>query len=102
MIRDISIQKKMEKLRDDFIATLTHDLRTPLLASIQTLSYLIDGTLGELNDKQMKFLTTMKSTNCDMLGLVNALLEVYRYEEGKLNLYKENFGINEFIENINS
>ena len=102
VIRDISIQKKMEKLRDDFIATLTHDLRTPLLASIQTLSYLIDGTLGELNDKQMKFLTTMKSTNCDMLGLVNALLEVYRYEEGKLNLYKENFGINEFIENINS
>lgn len=102
VIRDISVQKKMEKLRDDFIATLTHDLRTPLLASIQTLSYLIDGTLGELNDKQMKFLTTMKSTNCDMLGLVNALLEVYRYEEGKLNLYKENFGINEFIENINS
>ena len=91
----------MEKLRDDFIATLTHDLRTPLLASIQTLSYLIDGTLGEINEKQMKFLTTMKSTNCDMLGLVNALLEVYRYEEGKLNLYKENFLINEFIEKIN-
>lgn len=102
VIRDISVQKKMEKLRDDFIATLTHDLRTPLLASIQTLSYLIDGTLGELNDKQIKFLTTMKSTNCDMLGLVNALLEVYRYEEGKLSLYKENFLVNEFIEHINS
>ena len=102
VIRDISMQKKMEKLRDDFIATLTHDLRTPLLASIQTLSYLIDGTLGEINEKQMKFLTTMKTTNCDMLGLVNALLEVYRYEEGKLNLYKENFDINEFIEHINS
>lgn len=102
VIRDISMQKKMEKLRDDFIATLTHDLRTPLLASIQTLSYLIDGTLGEINEKQMKFLATMKTTNCDMLGLVNALLEVYRYEEGKLNLYKENFDINEFIEHINS
>lgn len=102
VIRDISIQKNMEKLRDDFIATLTHDLRTPLLASIQTLSFLIDGTLGEINEKQMKFLTTMKSTNCDMLGLVNALLEVYRYEEGKLNLYKENFNVNEFIEHINS
>ena len=101
VIRDITVQKQMEKLRDDFIATLTHDLRTPLLASIQTLSYLIDGTLGEINEKQMKFLTTMKSTNCDMLGLVNALLEVYRYEEGKLNLYKENFLINEFIEKIN-
>ncbi len=102
VIRDISMQKKMEKLRDDFIATLTHDLRTPLLASIQTLSYLIDGTLGEINEKQMKFLATMKTTNCDMLGLVNALLEVYRYEEGKLSLYKENFDINEFIEHINS
>ena len=101
VIRNITIQKQMEKLRDDFIATLTHDLRTPLLASIQTLTYLIDGTLGEINEKQMKFLKAMKATNCDMLGLVNALLEVYRYEEGKLNLYKENFYINEFIEKIN-
>ncbi len=98
VIRNISAQKEMERLRDDFIATLTHDLRTPLLAAIQTLQYFIDGTLGNLSDKQLKFLKTMKISNEDMLGLVNALLEVYRYESGKLNLAKTSFNLNEFLE----
>ena len=38
VIRNFSVQKETERLRDDFIATLTHDLRTPLLAAIQTLN----------------------------------------------------------------
>ena len=48
VIRDVTEQKKSDKLRDDFIATLTHDLRTPLLAAIQTLKFFLDGALGEL------------------------------------------------------
>lgn len=97
VIRDMSSQKEAQRLRDDFIATLTHDLRTPLLASIQTLEYFLDGTLGELEGKQALLLDTMKRSNEDMLGLVNALLEVYKYEAGKLDLCKTNFKINELV-----
>lgn len=97
--RNVFAQKELDRMRDDFIATLTHDLRTPLLASIQTLAYFLDGTLGDLNENQTKFLQTMKTSNEEMLGLVNALLEVYRYEAGKLNLYKTKFELNQFIEN---
>lgn len=97
VIRDITIQQDMERLRDDFIATLTHDLRTPLLAAIQTLKFFLDGTLGELNERQSKFLATMLLSNQDMLGLVNALLEVYKYESGKLVLCKDFFELNGFI-----
>ena len=50
----------MERLRDDFIATLTHDLRTPLLAAIQTLQFFLDGTLGVVEEKQRMLLDTMK------------------------------------------
>lgn len=39
VIRNFSVQKETEQLRDDFIATLTHDLRTPLLAAIQMLRF---------------------------------------------------------------
>lgn len=97
VIRDVSAQKEMERLRDDFIATLTHDLRTPLLAAIQTLQFFLDGSLGDISNKQMLILDTMKKSNQDMLGLVNALLEVYKYESGKLNLVKTNFNVNELI-----
>ncbi len=91
VIRDIRVQKEMERLRDDFIATLTHDLRTPLLAAIQTLKFFLDGSLGNLDEKQKVLLSTMQKSNEDLLGLVNALLEVYKYDSGKLNLCKTNF-----------
>lgn len=95
VIRDVTEQKKADRLRDDFIATLTHDLRTPLLAAIQTLKFFLDGALGELDDKQKLLLSTMQKSNEDLLGLVNALLEVYKYDAEKLILNKTDFNIYE-------
>ncbi len=97
VIRDCSVHKETERLRDDFIATLTHDLRTPLLAAIQTLRFFLDGAVGELNDQQKVLLSTMLQSNEDLLGLVNALLEVYRFESGKLNLCKTVFDVKDLI-----
>ena len=48
VIRDVTYQKETERLRDDFIATLTHDLRTPLLATISGLDFVLDKSLGEV------------------------------------------------------
>ena len=98
VVRNVSLQKEMERLRDDFIATLTHDLRTPLLAAIQTLQFFLDGTLGDIEARQRTLLDTMKKGNEDMLGLVNALLEVYKYEAGKLNLCKTSFILKQFVD----
>ena len=100
VIRDVTEQKKSDKLRDDFIATLTHDLRTPLLAAIQTLTFFLDGALGELDEKQKLLLSTMQKSNEDLLGLVNALLEVYKYDADKLTLTKTNFNIYNLVEQV--
>ncbi len=100
VIRDITEQKKADKLRDDFIATLTHDLRTPLLAAIQTLTFFLNGTLGEIDEKQKVLLATMQKSNEDLLGLVNALLEVYKYDAEKLTLTKTNFRIYDLVKQV--
>ena len=97
VIRNFTPQKEAERLRDDFIATLTHDLRTPLLAAIQTLNFFLEGSLGNLTQQQNVLLTTMKKSNEDLLGMVNALLEVYKFESGKLNLCKTVFDVGELI-----
>ena len=97
VIRNFSQQKENERLRDDFIATLTHDLRTPLLAAIQTLKFFLDGSLGPVEEIQGVLLSTMLQSNEDLLGLVNALLEVYRFESGKLTLCKTNFAVKDLI-----
>ena len=104
VIRNVNFQKEMERLREDFIATLTHDLRTPAVAAIQTLEYFLNGKLGPLSDKQQMLLDTMKKSNEDMLGLINTLLEVYKYEAGRLKLVKTPFSfeklVNECIEQV--
>ena len=100
VIRDVTEQKKADRLRDDFIATLTHDLRTPLLAAIQTLKFFLDGAVGEINDKQKMLLSTMQKSNEDLLGLVNALLEVYKYDAEKLILNKTDFNIYELAKHV--
>lgn len=97
VIRDVSKHKETERLRDDFIATLTHDLRTPLLAAIQTLKFFLDGSLGPVEEKQSVLLSTMLQSNEDLLGLVNALLEVYRFESGKLSLCKTVFPVKDLV-----
>jgi signal transduction histidine kinase len=86
VLRDIARRKEAERLRDDFVATLTHDLRTPLLATIQTLGFLTDGLMGPLSEKQMPVLAMMKDSHESLLSLVNTLLDVYRYESGKQRL----------------
>ena len=98
VIRNFTPQKETERLRDDFIATLTHDLRTPLLAAIQTLNFFLEGSVGEINDQQKILLSTMLKSNEDLLGLVNALLEVYRFESGKLNLCKTVFDAGDLLD----
>lgn len=100
VIRNVTEQKKADKLRDDFIATLTHDLRTPLLAAIQTLKFFLDGALGELDEQQKLLLATMQKSNEDLLGLVNALLEVYKYDADKLVLTKTNFNIYNLVKQV--
>ncbi len=100
VLRDISQRKEMDRLRDDFVSTLTHDLRTPLLAAIQTLGFLEDGTLGELNEKQTDMIQMMTQNNRDLLGLVNVLLEVYKYESGQQRLVMDTVNLHELIQNI--
>ncbi len=105
VVRDVTYQKETERLRDDFIATLTHDLRTPLLATISGLDFILDKSLGEINEKQQNLFLAMKKSSEDMLGLVNALLEVYRYDSGKIFLCKTNFDFikltNECVNELN-
>ena len=86
VLRDITQRREIERLRDDFVSTLTHDLRTPLLAAIQSLNFFTDGTLGDVPENQQEMIRMLIDSNREMLGLVNVLLEVYKYEAGRQRL----------------
>lgn len=100
VLRDIAQRKEIERLRDDFMSTLTHDLRTPLLAAIQTLGFFADGTLGELTSRQLELINMLTQSNRELLGLVNVLLEVYKYESGRQKLILDTVDLADLLEQI--
>jgi PAS domain S-box-containing protein len=102
ILRDITERKETEELRENFIATLTHDLRVPLLAGVHTLEYLLKGSYGELDEKQKYIVEQLINSNKDLLRMVNTLLDTYSYESGKQTLVKREINMNKLIkESIN-
>ena len=89
VLRDITELKEMDKMREDFVATLTHDLRVPILAEANTLKFFLKGIFGPFTDKQKEAMENMLESNNDLLGLVNSLLDTYKYESGQDELNTE-------------
>lgn len=80
LLRDIKKLKELEQIREDFSATLAHDLKIPILAEKNTLQFFLKGTFGEITGKQKEALENMQESNKDLLNLVNTLLDVYKYD----------------------
>jgi PAS domain S-box-containing protein len=70
----------VDKQREDFIATLVHDLKTPLIGADRTLELIINGNLGEVDDSQSEVLQMVRRSNQGLLRMVQNLIEVYRYD----------------------
>lgn len=70
----------VDKQREDFIATLVHDLKTPLIGADRTLELIINGTLGAVDEGQSEVLQMVQRSNQGLLRMVQNLIEVYRYD----------------------
>ena len=100
IIKDVTNEREIETLKEDFVATLTHDLKVPIVAEANILDFLIEGKFGEINDKQKVALMNMKISNKELIDLVQIVLETYKIKEKGIKLSKENIKLNGFISEI--
>ncbi|MBD1914941.1 MULTISPECIES: hybrid sensor histidine kinase/response regulator [Cyanophyceae] len=80
--RSMDAQADMIRQRDDFVARLTHDLRTPLVAANRMLKLCQDDAFGPMPNDGKEAIATIVDSNRHLLSMVNTLLEVYRHEAG--------------------
>lgn len=97
LITDITNEKQLESLKEDFVATLTHDLKVPIVAESNVLNFFLEEKFGEINDKQRFALEGMKKSNSELVDLVQIILDTYKIKETGIKLVKENIEINEFL-----
>ncbi len=82
----LQAQEKLAGVREDFVSTLTHDLKTPLWGAIETLKACQQGMFGTLSSAQQKVVNTMIRSHQTSLQLVETLLDIYRNDADGLIL----------------
>ncbi|WP_448384637.1 sensor histidine kinase [Desulfosoma sp.] len=88
VIRDISEEKRIERMKQDLIGMLTHDMKNPVLSVQKALQLLLGETLGSVNRSQRDILSMALAATYDVYGMINDLLDIYRHENGKFFLYR--------------
>lgn len=90
--------RESDRLKSDFVSTVSHEMRTPLTIIREFTSLVHDGSAGEINDEQHDFLDTV-IRNCDRLtGLVGDLLELARLESGKYRMERQQTDLRALLE----
>ena len=100
IIKDITTEKEIETLKEDFVATLTHDLKVPIVAASNMIDLFLANKFGDISEKQKFALDNMKASNKSLLDLVQILLETYKLKDQGIQLVKEKVEVNPFIEEI--
>ena len=85
---DDSLRKlrELEKVRDDLMKMIVHDLKTPLTSVLATLEMLSDGDFGQVSTTQKAAIGDAEAKSEDLLALIDDILEVARIEEANISL----------------
>ncbi len=96
--RDITEERALQNRKESFVATLTHDLNTPIRAEVQVLELLLSEHFGPLTPEQHEVLTEMLHSNRFMHRMVDSLLSIYKYEDDRVELNLTCIDINDFLQ----
>jgi two-component system phosphate regulon sensor histidine kinase PhoR len=83
LFHDVTSISAMDKLRDDFLSMVSHELKAPLSSLLMQISVVHDGLAGDLAPKQADLLGKAKEKTKGMITLVNDILDYRRIQEGK-------------------
>jgi two-component system, OmpR family, phosphate regulon sensor histidine kinase PhoR len=85
VFHDITELRRLEKIRQDFVANVSHELRTPLSNIKGYAETLIDGAIND-HDNAMNFLNTIHTESERLSNLIEDLLSLSKIESGKLKM----------------
>ncbi len=94
--------EEANKKKSEFLTMMSHELRTPLNAILGYSRMLELGMVGEVNEKQSKYLHNVGKSGQHLLTLINDLLDVSKIEAGKMDLMLEWIHVDDVVNDIYS
>ena len=77
------------RAKDEFLASMSHEFRTPLTTILGTSELLLDGMYGDLNEDQLRAVSNIEDSAKHLLSLISDILEVTKIEAGRIELNPE-------------
>lgn len=99
LFQNVTQLKQLEKVKTDFMATISHELKTPLTSIMMGVSLLEDTNVGELNNRQKRVIDNIKDGGESLSVLVNNLLQLSKIQSDRAVFNFESCSINDIIEN---
>ena len=100
VFHDITREKELDHMRNEFISIASHQLRTPLSTISWYAEALLALHLGPLLDSQLKYVKEIAHMNTRMTELVNALLNVSRIDLGTFKIRQESVCISDIADTV--
>jgi two-component system phosphate regulon sensor histidine kinase PhoR len=101
VFHDITRLEKLELVRKDFVANISHEIKTPITAIKGFAETLLEGAIDD-RENALKFLDTIRQNSERINNLVDDLLTLSKIELGVITLDKKQLDINDAIEQVSS
>ncbi|MBI5631080.1 MAG: HAMP domain-containing protein [Elusimicrobia bacterium] len=92
-VRDVTVERELDKMKEDFLHYITHDLRNPLGSVMGFLDVLLRGIPGVLNSNQQNIVLSIKRSTSRLMNMINNILDIAKMESGKMRLQLKNVSL---------
>jgi signal transduction histidine kinase len=100
VLYDVTRFRLLDAIKTNLVATVSHELKSPLTSVRMVLHILLEGTVGALTPKQNELLRAGRDDTERLLRILNDLLDLTRLEEGNAGLHKEPIATAELLPGV--
>lgn len=100
LLRDVTREKELDRMKNEFISNLSHELRTPMNAILGISKMLAGRNAANLTGRQSQGLEMIHESGERLLGLINDLLDISKIEAGKMSLRHRPFRTADMVRRI--
>ncbi len=98
VIRDISEEREVRRMKEDLVGMITHDMVNPILSLERSIQLMLEGSLGPTSIAQMELLQLSLAATHQLFGMALNLLDIYRNESGKFQLNQSRIDLHQIIQ----
>ncbi|MCP4746055.1 MAG: response regulator [Desulfobacteraceae bacterium] len=97
VLNDITALKQMDRMKSDFVSTVSHEIQGPMTAVMMQLKVILDGLAGEVTAKQKKMLSRALDKISSLSGMASELLDLARIESGLISQERERLDLGQIV-----